>query len=157
MRALLLLFTVYHSAGAYLQPRRPRRPLSRPALRALSPLETAIASNDVDAVVDALEDDASVPIDRSLAVAALDKAAAVTPDSSDGEQFAAAFEEARLVRAYQALRRRGLAPSFGRNAASVRSPASLAICSSDAPCDSGKGSSIATPKDGARPRRRSAW
>ena len=113
MRASLLLFTVYHSAVCYLQPRSPRRPLSRPALRALSPLETAIASNDVDAVVDALEDDASVPIDRSLAVAALDKAAAVTPDSSDGEQFAAAFEEARLVRAYQALRRRGLAPSFG--------------------------------------------
>ncbi len=113
MRASLLLFTVYHSAGAYLQPRSPRRPLSRPALRALSPLETAIASNDVDAVVDALEDDASVPIDRNLAVAALDKAAAVTPDSSDGEQFAAAYEEARLVRAYQALRRRGLAPSFG--------------------------------------------
>ena len=103
MRALLLIFTVYHSAGAYLQPRQPRRPLSR---LALTTLERAIAGNDVDAVVDTL-DDATVPCDRALAIAALDKAAAVTPDSNDGgEQFAAAFEEARLVRAYQALRRR---------------------------------------------------
>ena len=45
---------------------------------------------------------------------------------------------------------------LGRNAASVRSPASRAISSSDAPCDSGKGSSIAR-EQGASPRRRSAW
>ena len=94
MRASLLIFTVYHSAEGYVQPRRQQRPLSR---LALTPLERAIAGNDVDAVVDTL-DDASVPCDRALAIAALDKAAAVTPDSSDGEQFAAAFEEARLVR-----------------------------------------------------------
>ena len=110
-RTALLPLTCSLAATAYLSPRGRIAP--RSIRLALTPLERAIASSDVDAVVDALEDDASVPIDRNLAVAALDKAAAVTPDSSDGEQFAAAFEEARLVRAYQALRRRGLAPSFG--------------------------------------------
>ena len=110
MRAALLLLTIHHHTDAYLQPLRQRR---LPSRLALTPLEKAIAGNDVGAVVDALDDDA-VPCDRALAIAALDKAAAVTPDSNDdGEQFAAASEEARLVRAYQALRRRGLAPSFG--------------------------------------------
>ena len=106
----LLVLTCSLAATAYLSPRNRIAP--RSFHLALTPLERAIASSDVDAVVDTL-DDASVPCDRALAVAALDKAAAVTPDSSDGEQFAAAYEEARLVRAYQALRRRGLAPSFG--------------------------------------------
>ena len=99
----LLLLTCSLVATAYLSPRGRTAP--RSVRLALTPLERAIASSDVDAVVDSLDDDA-VPCDRALAVAALDKAAAVTPDSSDGEQFAAAFEEARLVRAYQALRRR---------------------------------------------------
>ena len=85
-RTALLPLTCSLAATAYLGPRGRIAP--RSVRLALSSLERAIAGNDVDAVVDSL-DDATVPCDRALAVAALDKAAAVTPDSSDGEQFVA--------------------------------------------------------------------
>ena len=79
-RTALLPLTCSLAATAYLGPRGRIAP--RSVRLALSSLERAIAGNDVDAVVDSLDDDA-VPCDRALAVAALDKAAAVTPDSSD--------------------------------------------------------------------------
>ena len=78
----VLLLTCSLATTAYLSPRNRIAP--RSIHLALTSLERAIASSDVDAVVDSLDDDA-VPCDRALAVAALDKAAAVTPDSSDGE------------------------------------------------------------------------
>mmetsp|Transcript_8598 Transcript_8598/g.26871 ORF Transcript_8598/g.26871 Transcript_8598/m.26871 type:complete len:254 (+) Transcript_8598:351-1112(+) len=99
---------------------------------------------------------ASAPLRAKVSTAA---SPAVARNNGCGESRPSAF--AAAISAPQTMTPRIAnirpAPSFGLNAASVRSPASRAISSSDAPCDSGKGSSIAIPKDGASPRRRSAW